>query len=93
MTPESATSGEKMAKRILPGRMNGPCLLIGDSQILPDPFACAEIGCEHLDGDTLDYCETKRHCCFAWQRRREEDAIEREKKDAKAKEVSHGDHR
>ena len=49
-------------------------------------FACAETGCHFLEAGTLADCEKERHCPFAYQRRREEDLIEREKKDAKAKE-------
>ena len=51
----------------------------------PDPFACAEIECEHLEGRTLRECEEAR-CCWAYVRQREEDLIDRERKDAKAKE-------
>jgi hypothetical protein len=51
-----------------------------------DPFACAELQCYFLEAVDLDACEKKQHCPFAYQRRREEDAIERKKKDAKAKE-------
>jgi len=49
---------------------------------IPDPFACCELECVHLEGDTLDYCERERHCPYAHQRRREEDLIEREAKEA-----------
>ncbi len=42
-------------------------------------FACCEIECEHLSGRLLEVCE-KQHCPFAFQRRREEDAVERERK-------------
>jgi len=43
-----------------------------------DAFACCELECEHLSGKTLEDCE-KQHCPFAFQRRREEEAIERER--------------
>jgi len=49
---------------------------------MSDPFACAELQCPHLDTSGLDYCEKERHCPYAHQRRREEDVIERERKDA-----------
>lgn len=51
-----------------------------------DPFACAETGCQYLDGYTLESCEKERHCPFAYQRRREENAIDQARKDEKAKE-------
>lgn len=44
-----------------------------------DSFACCEIECEHLSGRLLVNCE-KQHCPFAFQRRREEEAVERERK-------------
>jgi hypothetical protein len=53
---------------------------------MSDPFACAETGCHYLVAGDLDSCEKERHCPFAYQRRREEDAIEREAKDVKMKE-------
>lgn len=53
---------------------------------MSDYFACAEIQCLYLDRFTLESCEKERHCPFAYQRRREEDLVERDKKDAKAKE-------
>ena len=30
---------------------------------MSDAFACAEIGCEHLEGQNLQECE-KARCCF-----------------------------
>jgi hypothetical protein len=50
-----------------------------------DPFACCEIECPRLERWTLHECEEAR-CCWTYVRRREEDAIERERKDAKARE-------
>lgn len=44
-----------------------------------NPFACCELECVHLDGRLLVDCE-RQHCSFAFQRRREEDAVERERK-------------
>ena len=44
-----------------------------------DAFACCEIECEHLFGRPLEVCE-RQHCPFAFQRRREEEAVERERK-------------
>jgi len=52
--------------------------------MIPDPFACAEIGCVYLDADTLEGCK-KRACPFAYQRGREEDQVERDRKDAEAR--------
>lgn len=52
--------------------------------MIPDPFACAEVQCLFLDLATLAECERSR-CPFANQRLREQNAIEIEKKDAKAK--------
>lgn len=46
-----------------------------------DAFACCEIECEHLAGRTLRECE-KARCCFTFQRRREEDQADRDRKDA-----------
>lgn len=57
-------------------------------QNIPDPFACCEIECEHLDGRTLRACEEAR-CCFAYQRQREEELVEREAKDAKERMNNH----
>lgn len=45
-------------------------------------FACAETGCQYLDGYTLESCEKERHCPFAYQRRREENAVDQARKDA-----------
>jgi hypothetical protein len=47
-------------------------------------FACAELSCYFLDTATLAECE-KAHCPFAYQRRREENAIDQARKDAKLK--------
>jgi hypothetical protein len=49
-----------------------------------DPFACSEIECEHLEGRTLRECERAR-CCFAFQRSREEAAIDQARRDEKEK--------
>ncbi|MCL5883853.1 MAG: hypothetical protein M1377_00605 [Deltaproteobacteria bacterium] len=54
-----------------------------------DPFACCEIECEHLSGRPLLDCE-RQHCPFAFQRRREEDAVERECKIRIAEEARAG---
>jgi len=54
-----------------------------------DPFACCELECEHLSGKTLGDCE-KQHCPYAWQLRREEDAVERERKIRIAEEARAG---
>lgn len=51
--------------------------------MIPDPFACAELGCHYLDAGDLAGCEKERHCPFAHQRRREEDQAARDAKDAK----------
>lgn len=49
--------------------------------MIPDPFPCAEVfSCLFLDLATVAECERSR-CSMAYIRRREEDAIEREKKD------------
>lgn len=48
----------------------------------PDPFACAELQCYFLDAVDLETCEKKQHCPFAYQRRREENAIDQARKDA-----------
>jgi hypothetical protein len=50
-----------------------------------DPFACAEFGCHYLEAGDFDACEKERHCPFAHQRRREEDAVRRELKDRKVR--------
>ena len=50
----------------------------------PEAFACAEVQCTFLDQDTLEGC-IERACPFTFQREREEDQVERERKDAKAK--------
>ena len=47
-----------------------------------DPFACSAIVCGHLERWTLKECEEAR-CCWTYVRRREEDLIERERKDAR----------
>jgi len=47
---------------------------------MSDPFACAEVQCVFLDRDTLEGC-VKRACPFAFQRQREEDVIEIDRKD------------
>ncbi|MDO8739417.1 hypothetical protein [Candidatus Deferrimicrobium sp.] len=39
--------------------------------MIPDPFACVEIGCLFLEIATLAECERSR-CCWAYARRREE---------------------
>lgn len=57
--------------------------------MIPDPFACAETGCRYLDADTLENC-IKRACPFTFQRRREEDQAERERKDARARGLNVG---
>jgi len=49
------------------------------------PFPCVELDCGYLSVRSLPECE-KARCPWAYTRRREEDAIDREKKDAKAKE-------
>ncbi len=49
-------------------------------------FACAEIECPSLEGANVADCE-RDHCPFAHQRRREEEAIERERKDQEVKEA------
>lgn len=49
--------------------------------MIPDPFACAETGCHYLEAGDLDGCEKERHCPFAYQRRREENAIDQARKD------------
>ncbi len=51
----------------------------------PEFFACPELQCRCLDVGTLADCERQR-CEFAYQRRREEDAIKREAKDQAEKE-------
>lgn len=55
--------------------------------MIDDPFPCAEFGCLFLELATVAECERSR-CSMAYIRRREEDAIEREKKDAKMKEAT-----
>jgi len=50
-----------------------------------DPLPCTEFPCLFLELATVAECERSR-CSLAYIRRREEDAIEREKKDAKVKE-------
>ena len=52
---------------------------------IPDSFACAETECHYLVASDLDACEKERHCPFAFQRRREEDQVAREAKDAAQK--------
>ena len=52
---------------------------------MSDSFACAEFGCLFLELSTVAECERAR-CSMAYIRRREEDAIEQEKKDAKVRE-------
>ena len=54
-----------------------------------DVFACCELDCQFLDGYTLESCEKERHCPFAFQRRREENALDQARKDAAA---GGGDH-
>jgi hypothetical protein len=51
-----------------------------------DTFPCAETGCLYLEIATLAECERSR-CPFSYARLREENAIEIQKKDAKAKEA------
>jgi hypothetical protein len=53
--------------------------------LIPDPFACAELDCGFLSVRNLQECE-KSKCPWAYTRRREEDAIERAEKDARARE-------
>lgn len=50
-----------------------------------DVLACAELGCHFLKAGDLAGCEKERHCPFAHQRRREEDVIDQEAKDAARK--------
>jgi hypothetical protein len=47
-----------------------------------DPFPCVELDCGYLSVRTLAECE-KARCPWTYTRRREEDLIEREKKDAR----------
>lgn len=49
--------------------------------MIPDPFACAELDCGYLSVRTLAECEKSR-CPWAYVRRREEDQVDRDRKDA-----------
>ena len=50
--------------------------------MIPDPFPCVELDCGYLSVRTLTECE-KSKCPWAYTRRREEDLIERQAKDAR----------
>lgn len=80
MTP-SQGSGEKMANCEPEIGMNSPGRKIGSHH----GMACIETDCLFLELATIAECERSR-CPFGYVRRREEDAIERERKDAKEKE-------
>ena len=54
----------------------------------PDTFACAELGCLFLEMATVAECERAR-CSMAYIRRREEDAIDRARKDEKQRTRDH----
>jgi hypothetical protein len=56
----------------------------GGDDMKDDAFACAETECRYLDADTLEGCK-KRACPFTYQRHREEDQAERDRKDGKVK--------
>jgi len=45
------------------------------------PIACIALKCAELTAHDIAWCETERHCGFAFQRRREQDRAEREEKD------------
>jgi len=52
---------------------------------LDDPFPCVELDCGYLPVRTLAECERSK-CPWAYTRRREEDLIERQEKDRRARE-------
>ena len=54
----------------------------------PDTFACAEVLCPALDTDTVEGCKRKA-CPFGFQRQREEDEIDRARKDKKQRTRDH----
>jgi len=52
--------------------------------MIDDPFPCVELDCGYLSVRTLAECE-KARCPWTYARRREEDAIERARKDKRMK--------